>query len=215
MKRQQDLIRAIIAEAKKPNNIGRLGQIADIGLKQFETGLDRKQILALATIYKNVQPGSIQTKTLIGKDGRIGSASAILLDAKKNKYLVDWLLKGDETAANRLTSVAVKNGTRVAGAARSVATMLRTEGGFEADSAPGAPDTRQEAEAAATRILYVGAAQEPHARQIAHLLGGGQLVKDTAPDTTGVLSKPLQRPDITVVLGKDLAETFARQSARQ
>jgi polyisoprenyl-teichoic acid--peptidoglycan teichoic acid transferase len=212
MKRQQDLIRAVVAEAKKPQNLMRIGAIADTSLKQLETELTRQQVLALATLYRGAQTDKIQTRTLLGKDGRFGKSYAFLIDTEKKNYLVDWLLKGDESAAYRLTTVAVKNSTKVSGAARQVASMLRTEGGFEADSAG---NTEAELpEASATRIVYSKAALEAHAKRVAQLLGGGQIVKEIAPDTTGILDKDEIRPDITVVLGKDLAESFAQRTAR-
>ena len=215
MKRQQDMIKALTAQAKQPKNLFRADKLIDVGLGQIETKLDRSQLMALAAIFQGVQPGDIKSRSLQGKDGHVGKTYAYLLDPKKTRYLSDWLLKGDESAANRLTVVAVKNGTHVAGAAKQVVSILRTEGGFEADLPKGAPDTRTANEASATRIIYSVAAMEPHARQIATLLGGGQLVKDSAPDTTGVLDKSQQRPDITVVLGKDLAQTLVQRAAIQ
>ncbi len=212
MKRQQDLIRAVVEEAKKPGNLMRIGPIADTSLQQLETELTRQQILALATLYRSAQTDKIQTRTLLGKDGKLGKSYAFLIDREKKTHLVDWLLKGDESAAYRLTTIAVKNSTKVSGAAKQVASMLRTEGGFEADSAG---NTEAEApEASATQIVYSKAALEAHARRVAQLLGGGTLVKETAPDTTGILDKDEIRPDITVVLGKDLAESFAQRTAQ-
>jgi polyisoprenyl-teichoic acid--peptidoglycan teichoic acid transferase len=212
MKRQQDLIRAVVDEAKKPGNLVRIGPIADTSLQQLETELTREQILALATLYQGSQTEKIQTRTLLGKDGKLGKSYAFLIDTEKKNYLVDWLLKGDESAAYRLTTIAVKNSTSVSGAARQVASMLRTEGGFEADSAGNAEATVPEA--SATQIVYSKASFEAHARRVAQLLGGGKLVKEAAPDTTGVLDKDAVRPDITVVLGKDLAESFAQRTAQ-
>jgi polyisoprenyl-teichoic acid--peptidoglycan teichoic acid transferase len=213
MKRQQDLIRAVIDEAKKPTNLARIGSIADTSLKQLEMNLSRQQILALATMYKGAQTDQIQTRTLSGKDGKLGRSYAFIIDNEKKQHLVDWLVKGDESAAYKLTTVAVKNGTKVIGAARSVATMLRTEGGFEADSAGNTEEATPEEKS--TQIVYSKATFEAHARRVAQLLGGGKLVKELAPDTTGVLDQAEVRPDITVMLGEDLAENFARRAAQR
>jgi polyisoprenyl-teichoic acid--peptidoglycan teichoic acid transferase len=213
MKRQQDLIRAVIAEAKKPVNLFHIGSIAEASLKQLDTNLTKDQILALATIYRGAQTDKIQTRTLLGKDGKLGRNYAFVIDNEKKQYLVDWLVKGDESAAYKLTTVAVKNGTKVAGAARSVAAMLHTEGGFEADSAGNTEEATPEAKA--TEIVYSKASFEAHAKRVVQLLGGGKLVKEVAPDTTGVLDKKETRPDIIVVLGEDLAENFARRSAQR
>lgn len=211
MKRQQDLIRAVVDEAKKTHNWARLGSIADTSLDQLDTTLKRDQILALAVLYKSAQTDKIVTRTLQGKDGKIGRNYAFLIDREKKRYLVDWLVKGDESAAYKLTVVAVKNGTKTVGAAKSVADMLHTEGGFEAESAGNAD--AEDADAKSTRIVYSKAVFQGHAERVKQLLGGGQLVKEKAPDTTGVLDKSQELPDITVVVGEDLAGNFARRSA--
>lgn len=211
MKRQQDLIRAVAEEAKKTHNWLNIGNIADTSLEQLETNLKRKQILALANLYKGAQTDKIVTRTLQGKDGKLGKSYAFIIDEQKKRYLVDWLVKGDESAAYKLTVVAVKNGTKTVGAAKSVADMLHTEGGFEAESAGNAD--AEDADAKSTLIVYSKAVFQGHAERVKQLLGGGQLVKEKAPDTTGVLDKSQELPDITVVVGEDLAGNFARRSA--
>jgi LCP family protein required for cell wall assembly len=215
MKRQQDMIKALTAQAKQPKNLVHADRLVRVGLSQIETSLEFEQLMALGALFRGVQPGDIKSRSLQGKDGRVGKTYAYLLDKTKTRYLSDWLLKGDESASNRLTVVSVKNGTRVAGAAKQVVSILRTEGGFEAELPKNAPDTRDENEASATRVIYNTASMEAHAQQIVKLLGGGQLVKDSAPDTTGVLDKSQQRPDITVVLGKDLAQTLVQRAAQR
>lgn len=213
MKRQQDLIRAVIAEAKKPGNLIRLGSLVRESRKEFETTMEMNQLLALATLFRGVSTDGIQTRALGGKDSVIPGTRkyALLLDKEKAGYLSDWLLKGNESASYKLTTIAVKNGTKVAGAARSVAEMLRDEGGFDADSAGNAQEEPQEADA--TRIVYSRASFEAHAKRVMQLLGGGQLIKEPKPDTTGILDKTEILPDITVILGKDLAKEFAQRTA--
>ena len=145
--------------------------------------------------------------------------------------MVDWLLKGDETAADRLTVVAVENGTHVHGAAARVVAKLR-ESGFDAQSAtvptpkissddlpahmePPVPS----GDNAVTRITYAKASVATRAQKIGQLLGIGaaQVTKEVRVDTTGSFRQTKEdRADVTVILGADIASTFAapQQSAR-
>lgn len=214
--RQQQLIRAMVARAKRPENLLRADHLIDVSLQQLKTDLTKAQFIALGALFKGVQPEQIQTATLLGESARLGQLFYFVPDPEKTRHQVDWLLRGDESAANRLTIVAVKNGTQVVGAARRVAEMLRERGGFDADSAGNAaPAEPKTGEIGTTRIIYTKAAVLPRAKQVASLLGGGQMVKQNAPDTTGVESLDQPPPDVTVVLGRDLAPQFAPRSAQR
>jgi hypothetical protein len=134
----------------------------------------------------------------MGRDGQ----AYIRPDLDKMAAQVDWLLRGDQTAAYRLTVVAVKNGTQVRGAAGQVADLLRGQG-FDAKSAGNA---KRADEVNQTQILYGKAAVAPRAQRIAELLGGGTLSKQPNGDLDGA--------DVTIVLGKDVAPNFANKEAR-
>lgn len=214
MARQQMVIKAMASEAKKPGNWLHVDDTIKFGLKQIETNLDQEQVFALGALFRNIQPDQMQTASLIGKGTKRGTYFFVPDDEKK-KALVDWLLKGDESAANRLTVVAVQNGTEIPGVARRVADLLR-EQGFDARSVGNAERDKESSEVSETRIVYGKAAIQVRAERIAKMLGGGKLEKQVpsgAVNATPVLPDP-EAPDVTVVLGRDLATTFAERSAK-
>jgi LCP family protein required for cell wall assembly len=215
MARQQQLIRAATAKAKTFRNLLQLDKVVDTALNGIESDLSRQQIFALAAIFRTIQTDQMQTATLEGKDVRRGRTWTFALDEDKKAAMVDWLLKGDESAANRLTVVAVQNGTDVAGAAGRAASLLRDQG-FDATSAGNtvspAPEGAAKGEPADTRIVYGKAAVAARAQRIAQLLGGGQVVKEVRAETEAEDDKSA---DVTVVLGRDLAPAFAAQKNAQ
>jgi LCP family protein required for cell wall assembly len=201
MARQQQLLRAMIQKAKQPQMLLQAEGLVDTAYGAIDTNLQRLQLLALGALFRDVAPEQIQGMSVIGEDF-LARQSYFRPDPEKLGAQVDWLLRGDESAANRLTVVEVQNGTAIRGAAREVADLLRGQG-FDAKSAG---NTRREAELVQTRIVYGKAAVEARARRIAELLGGGTLAKE--PKTTP------EGADVTVVLGRDVAPQFAAREAR-
>ncbi|MBC8102586.1 MAG: LCP family protein [Cytophagales bacterium] len=214
MARQQMVIKAMATEAKKPGNWLQVDSVINYGLEQIETNLSREQVFALGALFRNIQPEQMQTASLTGK-GTTRGTYFFVPDDRKKKALVDWLLKGDESAANRLTVVAVQNGTEVPGLARRVADLLR-EQGFDAKSMGNAKRGGTAPEVTETRIVYGKAAVQVRAERIAKMLGGGKLekqVSSTGSAAPAATADP-EAPDVTIVLGRDLAATFAERSAR-
>ncbi len=203
MARQQNMIRAMVTSGKK--QFYRADQIVDTAFKQFETNLGRDQLLAIASLYKNTQPDQIASGTLAGEFEK-HRPYYFIPDRRKTEALVQWLVNGDERAANRVTTVAVQNATKVSGAARRAAELLRDRGDFDATyikEVSTKPITT-------TLIGFTKAVNLPRANAIATLLGGGTVQKDTNPGATGALSS---KSDITVILGPDLAGKLGEQSA--
>jgi LCP family protein required for cell wall assembly len=219
MARQQQLIRAATAKAKSFSNLMQLAKVVNTSLSQIETDIKQPKIFALVALFRTIQPDQMQTATLEGKDVRRGRTWTFALDEEKKKAMVDWLLKGEESAANRLTQVAVQNGTDVTGAANTVAQLLR-EQGFDAKSDGNANPPTEGAnveaasETAATRIVYGKASAAARAQRIAQVLGGGQVVKEVKPDASPE-DDTEDTADVTVVLGRDLAPNFAAQKNAQ
>lgn len=208
MVRQQQLIRAMMNAGKQPSNLLRAPKLIETGFKQFDTDLSREQLVALAWLFHDVKPEQVASATLAG-DFENRRPFHFIPDRRKNEALVQWLVYGDEEAANRVTTVAVQNGTKVPGAARRAADLLKEQAGFDASfslEAPKAPVTE-------TAIWFTKAMNKARAEKVAQLLGGGKVQKDTAPDTTGALKG--QKPDIRVVLGPDVASKLGEQSARR
>ena len=244
MARQQQLIRAMATRAKSPDDWLRVPNIVQTAMGELQTNLDQPHIMALLALFSSLQPDQIQSASLEGK-GTVGGTYYFMPDEKKKAAMVDWLLKGDETAADRLTVVAVENGTSVRGAAARVAAKL-CQDGFDAKSAAVATPTVRPEDLPAgmeppvppgnnpvTRITYAKASVATRAQKIGQLLGvpAAQITKEAppAPDTTPTPAPSVaahsghhakitdtDTADVTVVLGQDVAATFAapQQSAR-
>lgn len=208
MVRQQQLIRAMMASGKQLKNLMRAESIVTTTLKQLDTNLEQSQLIALAALFRDVKPDQVASATLAG-DFEKRRPYFFLPDRRKSEALVQWLVYGDESAANRVTTVAVQNGTKVSGAARRAADLLKAQGGFDATfstETPREPTTE-------TLIWFTKAMNKPRAEKIAQMLGGGRVQKDTTPDISGTLSAT--KPDIMVVLGPDVAARLGEQSAQR
>ena len=219
--RQQQLIRAMTKKATSFSNLFQIDTLVDVSLKQLDTDLDRNHIFAIAALFRTVNPDSIQSGALQGHGEKRGGTFLFMPDRAKTQAAVDWLLKGDESAANRLTIVQVQNATAIVGAARRVADLLK-EQGFDVqratNSAPRPAPGANEATPApneATRIVYSKASYAARAQHIAELIGGGKLEKQVTPDKTGADGYEHEFADVTVILGRDLASRYAPQTARR
>lgn len=204
MARQQQLIRAVADKGKQPANWLKAERIIAAALKHIETDLTAAQRIALVALFKDVKPDQMQTATLEGRGfAPRGGAYRFVPDEIKKQAMVDWLLKGDESAANRLTAVDVQNGTTVPGLARRVAALLRDQG-FDAKST-GNAELGEEGEVSATRIVYGKAAVAPRVERIRQVLGGGQVIKEAPAEGKNADEDNEDDADVTVILGRDLA----------
>ncbi len=210
MARQQNLVRAMVAKAKNPAVLMRADKLIDVALAQVETNLTPSQLLALATIFRETESEKITSASLIGHDGREGGLYVFNPDAEKTGYLVDWLLRGDLGAANKLTVVAVQNGTKIKGAARRLADSLK-ESGFDAHpdgNAPKATGENAPDELPVSRVVYHKAPFEERAKSIGRIMGITDVVKEPLPAAEeAAAADDKDRPaDVTVLVGLDVAK---------
>ena len=201
MSRQQQLIRSMVAEANRPGNLWRADSVIDTGFRQIDTNFKRIQLMALATLFRGAGESSITAESLEGTESTQGGAFYILLDEDRARATVDWLLKGDMSARNRLVRVAVYNASGVPGVARRLAEKLRDEG-FDARSVGNADPIEQ------TSIYYLKASVEERAKAISSLAGGGDLLKQTEAERQDKRLGTLN-DDIVIVVGPDVAQQFS------
>src|SRR5690606_31131494 len=122
--RQQELIRALFAEAMQPRNLDRADTIIDVGFQQIETNLTRPQLVALGVLFKGAGLNTMKTFTLEGSDAKIDGLYYFLPDMDRGRALVDWVIKGDTLAANRVVRISVLNASGVTGVAKKFAARL-------------------------------------------------------------------------------------------
>ncbi len=127
MRRQQQSLRAVLAKLQSPSVATRIPQLIDAFSASIDTNLSRVQILGLARMFHQVQPEEVIAESLPGRDRMLNGISYLEPIERQNKILVDWLLRGEETAGNRLTTVRVLNGCRSRKTAEWVVQQLRDQ----------------------------------------------------------------------------------------
>jgi LCP family protein required for cell wall assembly len=190
--RQQEVLHALIREGKSLRNIGRIGDIINVGFQQVDTSLKKTQLVALGQIFKEAM-GEMHSSTLPGGD-ETTDAYYYVLDNDRAQKMVDWLLKGDEAAGLSLVRVAVSNGTKTSGAAKNTAELIQSRLGYDAwhRNPPAKPAEK-------TEVVYSKAAFEDAALKIKELIGAAAIRKDPSIDSP-------EKPEITIVIGTDIAE---------
>ncbi|PZA07902.1 MULTISPECIES: LCP family protein [unclassified Meiothermus] len=198
--RQQQLLRAMAEQALQPSNLLRLDQIVNVALGEIETDLSRPQMMAIAARMGRQSLNNLRTATLPGTGGTYGGVYLYYLDREKAQALVDWLIKGDPTAGNRLVEVSVLNASDRGGVARATAGLLRQQG-FSIQRA----DTARERQETST-LIYKQAALEPQARTIQQLLHIPKLEKNPDYPVGG---------DVVLLVGNDLSAAMLERWANQ
>jgi hypothetical protein len=182
--RQQQLIRALMAEAFKPHNLTQAGRLIDVAFDQVDTNLSRTQVLALATVFRD-SSGGLSGSVLPGTDSMSGDLYFYEVDHERARLMCQWLLRGDEAAGRKLTRVEVHNASNVAGVGRRAAEQLSALG-YSAFAVNGRETVSE--------VVYRKAAYEETAREIAQTLGIDQIRKDPSnPNATWL-------PEIKVIL---------------
>jgi polyisoprenyl-teichoic acid--peptidoglycan teichoic acid transferase len=110
MRRQQQTMKAVLARLQSPSVAFRVPKLIDAFNKSIRTDLTRDQILGLANMFHQVRPEEVVSETIPGRDATLDGVSYLEPIEGRQKILVDWVLRGEETAANRLTTVRVLNG---------------------------------------------------------------------------------------------------------
>src|SRR5262249_28059929 len=110
MRRQQQAMRAVLAQLQSPSVAIRVPRLIDAFSRSIETDLSREQILGLARLFHEVRPETVVGDALPGRRRVLGGVDYLDPIGDRQQILVDWLVRGEETAANRLTTVQVLNG---------------------------------------------------------------------------------------------------------
>lgn len=190
IRRQQQVLAALVKELKKPTNLMRMGKIARIVRENIETDLTIPQLTDLARLYKDFDRRNMKTGVIKGTDEDIGGLSYIIPDEKEKKILVRRLLQGEEEMLPEELRVAVFNASGETGAAREVAEVLRTRG-YQVVKV----ESADRSDCLSTQILdHIKNLQA--AMDIDQLIGPAQVFEDPAPS-------PSPEVDITILVGKD------------
>ncbi len=129
MKRQQQVINAIIKEMKKPENFIRMDKIVNVVHKNIDTDLDMAEIIDICRLYKDFDRQNMLTGVVKGEDAFSNDGASIILpdENEKTKLVKRLLLRdGNNLIANR--KISIFNGSQTEGLATELANYLESEG---------------------------------------------------------------------------------------
>lgn len=210
IRRQQQVLDALVHEIKKPRNIAKIQDIVNIFKENLETDLITTQMVDAALFYKDVQRKDFKAATITGTDDMTGDISYIIPDEKQKELLVKRMLLGDTTPLPSEIKIEVLNGSNVPGLAGKCAERLRALG-YQITNVANADRT----DYISTIVIEhktSGAATD----MMKNLLGNFQIevasstptqaataVSPSSTASPAVAGTPAAEPDITIILGAD------------
>jgi hypothetical protein len=198
--RQQQLLRALVAEAMKPSNLIKADEIVETGFSQIETDLTRAQVLALATIFKGKTSG-MASASLPGDDVMEGGIYYWRPNPERSLLTLEWILNGNEASGRKLIRAAVSNASGVQGAALRASEEISGVG-YSSFSAGNARKRLEE-----SLITYRKAAHREAALEIAKMLGIRRIEKEDVDPRADWL------PELRVTIGADVAPRLTNTSS--
>jgi len=128
IRRQQQVLNAMIRELKKPSNVMRIEQLAKIVKAGIETDLSLAQLIDLARLYKDFDRQAMKTGVVKGDDGGDAGLSYIIPYEDEKNTLVRRLLLRDTSLPPADLKIGVLNGSGIEGQAVEVADTLEKSG---------------------------------------------------------------------------------------
>jgi polyisoprenyl-teichoic acid--peptidoglycan teichoic acid transferase len=129
IRRQQQVLNALIKELKKPSNLVRMEKIVKIIHEGVETDMTTAQMLDLARLYKDFDKGAIKTGVIKGDDGVTADGMTYIEPYEAEKIaLVKRLLLRDTSLPPSEVKVGVLNGSGTEGQAIELADILSKRG---------------------------------------------------------------------------------------
>jgi LCP family protein required for cell wall assembly len=216
IRRQQQLIQALVDELKKPAHIMQIDKIARVIKDNIETDLDLNRIIDIARVYKEFDRSHVIKGVIMGEDEMIEKNMVIRPDEKIKKRYVDRILRNPSLIRNDELFVRVLNGCGVAGLGAKTAEKLKSRGynvvevGNVEDADkdktganPGvSPSPASTAKPLEKTVIVDHFLSEAGAVRIRDSLGvpAAAIVHEKSKNTDPTL-------DYTIKLGKDLTET--------
>ncbi|MCR5662330.1 MAG: LCP family protein [bacterium] len=128
IRRQQQLMGALLKRLKDPMVILRLQGIVRAISENIETDFDVMDLLDLTYLYKDFDRQHMKTGAIVGDDTDINGASCIIPYEPENVKTIMELLKDPSDLSREDVCIEVLNGCGEDGTAGEVAEMLRSEG---------------------------------------------------------------------------------------
>ncbi len=197
MARQQQLIQSLVRSANSAGNLLKADSIIETGFNQIVTDLPKIKCMALAALFKGASHGNLVSATVPGSDTKKNGVYFFELDPERSKATIDWIIRGDDAAAKKLVRIGIKNGTKVPGVAKLLASKLVEQGYTATSNGNSTPSS-------VTNIVYQKAALAEIAKGIQTIVGSKTIGK--------AMIAGVGQPDIEIVIGEDLAAKILAES---
>lgn len=128
MRRQQQFLTALVRELKRPSNIQRIPQFAELARENLETDLTTEQMMGLGNLYRSFPLSRLRKGTVPCGDAWIDEIAYLIPYEEETHALVRQLftLVPDPSLSELDTEIV--NGTQVAGGSAEVAIKLHQAG---------------------------------------------------------------------------------------
>lgn len=128
MRRQQQVIRALIRRLKDPSIVTKFGQLAQAVKETLETDLTVEQMMDLALLYKGFDQSKMRSAQIKGDDDTVNGAMVIVPYEPENTKIVRRLLKDDIDLGLRDMRIRVVNASGDSSLGNQVADEMNLEG---------------------------------------------------------------------------------------
>ncbi|MBN9417565.1 MAG: LCP family protein [Candidatus Eremiobacteraeota bacterium] len=128
MRRQQQVIRAVIRRMKDPSIVTKFGQLAQAVKETLETDLTVEQMIDLALLYKGFDQSKMRSAQIKGDDDVVNGAMVIVPYEPENTKIVRRLLKDDIDLGLKDMRIRIVNASGDAGLGTQVADEMNLEG---------------------------------------------------------------------------------------
>lgn len=193
---QEAFLKAVVKKSLSLSNIVKIPDLIEELLPYVSTSLQTQDLLYLGETCRQMQSGSIKMSMMPGvaKDLTEGDSwvSYWIADTEKTEGVVDQLIRGISKERNAQVKVAVQNGCGIAGAADTLATLLRDQG-FEVVSVGNADKQDYET----TRVHSNNDRRDAQALAL-------RGAKSTCPEAKAYKSKDVpEEADVLIIIGGD------------
>ena len=196
IRRQQQVIKALVKELKKPDNVMKIHKLADVIKKNVETDIPFLELIDMANVYKGFEKDNMTRGVIIGNDVDWGGAASLEPIVEEKARLRNRILKDPGDLTIKDLRVRVYNGCGVHGLAHKVADMLREKGCEVVDVG----NTDEEEELDHTKVIdhYYN---KRWTKNIVEILG-----KEDIKVVKKASGNKELNPDYTIILGKDFID---------
>jgi len=111
IRRQQQILRALVTEMKRPHHLVDIPGIAGIMKENLETDINTPEIVDLIRVFRDMDPSAILKGTVGGLDEYIDGIAYIIPDDSEKERLVKRLLLGMDFLEPRDIRLALLNGS--------------------------------------------------------------------------------------------------------